>query len=293
MKLIKEKVLSVIMSALNEDVGSGDVTTALIFEKDFNAQAEIITKDDTIIAGTDIVRWIFDAVDERIKVIALCKDGDRIKKGKKVIHLKGPIRGILSGERTALNFLSRLSGVATLTSEFVKRIKGTNVKILDTRKTMPGLRILEKYAVAAGGGYNHRMGLWDEVLIKDNHLEGLKLDVENSRLKAIIDSVTAGKKRGHQNIEIEVINLKEFKAALEAGADIIMLDNMKIGDIKKAVKLKTARDKRQAREVLLEASGGVNLDNVRSIAKTGVDRISIGALTHSAPSIDFSLRVCK
>ncbi|MBU1887797.1 MAG: carboxylating nicotinate-nucleotide diphosphorylase, partial [Candidatus Omnitrophica bacterium] len=186
----------------------------------------------------------------------------------------------------ALNFLSRISGVATLTGKFVAKVKGTGAKILDTRKTMPGMRLLDKYAVRAGGGYNHRMGLWDGVLIKDNHLDSLQLTVNSSRPSVIIDSVKKAKVKGYKNVEIEVADLKEFKAALEAGADIIMLDNMKIEEIKKAVKVNGSR-------ALLEVSGKVNLDNVRSIAKAGVDRISIGSLTHSAPSIDFSLEVCK
>lgn len=284
MKLIKEKILPIIMSALNEDIGSGDITAGLMFEKDLNVRAEIIAKEDCVIAGADVVRWVFDTLDEKIEFTALYKDGAMIKKGKKVIYLKGSVKSILTGERTALNFLSRLSGVATLTSRFVEKIKGTGANILDTRKTMPGLRILEKYAVAAGGGHNHRAGLWDGILIKDNHISGLKFKVKGLKLKVIKDSIETAKKRGYKNIEIEVDNLKEFRAALEAGADIIMLDNMKSEDIKKAVKLRRSK-------VLLEVSGGVSLDNVRNIAKTGVDRISVGSLTHSAPSIDFSLEI--
>ena len=284
MKPAKEKILPVVISALNEDIGSGDLTTAFVFEKDMSVRAEIIAKEECIIAGIDVARRVFDTLNERIEFTSLYEDGSMVKKGKKVIFLKGPVKSILAGERTALNFLGRLSGIATLTGKFVRNVKGTGAKILDTRKTTPGMRMLEKYAVTAGGGYNHRAGLWDGVLIKDNHLAGLKFKVESSKLKVIRDSVDAAKKRGYKNIEIEVDGLKEFQAALEAGADIIMLDNMKREDIKKAVRM-------NRRKALLEVSGGVNLDNVRAIAKTGVDRISVGSLTHSAPSIDLSLEI--
>ncbi|MBU0759698.1 MAG: carboxylating nicotinate-nucleotide diphosphorylase [Candidatus Omnitrophica bacterium] len=289
MKLVKEKVLPLIMTALAEDIGCGDITVAIVFEKDTRSRADIVAKEDCVIAGIDVAGWVFKALDERMRSVALCKDGDSVSKGEKVMHLKGPLKSMLAGERVALNFLSRLSGVATLTARFVAKTKGTRALILDTRKTMPGMRLLDKYAVSAGGGYNHRMGLWDGVLIKDNHLDSLQLTVNSSRVRVIIDSVKKAKVKGYKNVEIEVDNLKEFKAALDAGADIIMLDNMKPVQIKKAVQLGRLRHS----DVLLEVSGGVNIDNVHSIAKTGVDRISIGLLTHSAPSVDFSLELCK
>lgn len=284
MKLAKEKVFPIIISALKEDIGSGDITSAVIFEKDISLLAHIVSREECVMAGMDVARWAFDAVDEKIIFTALCKDGDRIKKGKRIISVKGSANNVLSGERTVLNFIGHLSGVATLASEYAKMVKGTGAKIYDTRKTIPGLRNLEKYAVMVGGGYNHRMGLWDGVLIKDNHLSG-------SRGRAIKETVEAFKNKGYKNIEIEVENLAEFKEALAAGADIIMLDNMKIEDIKKAVKLRALSLKPGALGTLLEASGGINLDNVKKIAKLGIDRISIGRLTHSAPSIDFSLEI--
>jgi nicotinate-nucleotide pyrophosphorylase (carboxylating) len=284
MKSAKEKILPVVISALNEDIGNGDLTTALVFEKDMNVRAGIIAKEDCIIAGVDVARRVFDTLNERIEFTPLCEDGSMVKKGKKVISLKGPVKGILTGERTALNFLGRLSGISTLTGKFVKKVKGTGVKILDTRKTTPGMRILEKYAVTAGGGYNHRAGLWDGILIKDNHIKGSWLMAHGSWASVIKKLIGDAKSKRYKAIEIEVSNLKEFRAALEAGADIIMLDNMKQEDIKKAVRM-------NRRKALLEVSGGVNLDNVRAIAKTGVDRISIGSLTHSAPSIDLSLEI--
>ena len=285
MKLAKEKVFPIIISALKEDIGSGDITSSLLFEKDANIIAHIGAKEEAVIAGMDVAKWIFDAVDEKIAFTALCKDGDRIKKNKRIISVKGSAKNILSAERVVLNFLGHLSGIATLTAEYVKEVKGAGAKIYDTRKTTPGLRELEKYAVTMGGGFNFRIGLWDGIMIKDNHLEAVRLVKGGGlRVNAVIEAVAAFKNRGYKNVEVEVETLAEFKEALEAGADIIMLDNMKIEDIKKAVKLKGSR-------VILEVSGGISLENVKNIAKTGVDRISIGRLTHSAPSIDFSLEI--
>ena len=285
MKLTKEKAFPIIISALKEDIGSGDITSSLVFEKDVSLLAHIAAKEECVLAGIDVARWIFDAVDEKLSFTALCKDGDRVKKDKRVISVKGSAKNILSAERTVLNFLGHLSGIATLTSAFVKEAKGTNAKIYGTRKTIPGLRELEKYAVSIGGGFNFRIGLWDGVMIKDNHLDGMRVKGEGRGVKDIRDSVMMFKNRGYKNVEVEVESIAEFKEALEAEADIIMLDNMKVEDIRKAVKLKGAN-------VILEASGGVSLENIKKIAKTGVDRISIGELTHSAPSIDFSLEVC-
>jgi len=286
MHLTKEKAFPIIISALKEDIGSGDITSSLVFEKDVSLLAHIVAKEGCVLAGIDVARWIFDAVDEKLSFTALCKDGGRIKKDKRVISVKGSAKNILSAERTVLNFLGHFSGIATLTSAFVKEARGTNAKIYGTRKTIPGLRELEKYAVSAGGGFNFRIGLWDGVMIKDNHLDGMRVKGEGSGVKCIRDSVMMFKNRGYKNVEVEVESIAEFKEALEAGADIIMLDNMKAEDIRKAVKLKGAN-------VILDASGGVSLENIKKIAETGVDRISIGELTHSAPSIDFSLEICK
>lgn len=291
MKISKEKVFPIIISALKEDIGSGDITSSVIFEKDVSLLAHIIAKEECVMAGMDIAKWVFDAIDEKILFTALCKDGDRIKKGKRVISVKGSAKSILTAERTVLNFIGHLSGIATLTAEYVKEAKGTGARIYDTRKTMPGLREMEKYAVTLGGGFNYRVGLWDAVMIKDNHLDSLRFQVESSKLQNIKDSIMKFKNRGYKNVEIEVENIAEFKEALGAGADIIMLDNMKPDEIKKAVKLKNTFNKKHGAKVILESSGGISLDNVKKFAKTGVDRISIGKLTHSAPSIDFSLEI--
>ena len=281
--------MPIIMAALAEDLGTGDITSSVLFEKDINVIANIIINEECVVCGLDVVRWVFNAVDEKINFRPLRDDGCSVKKGKKIALLTGPVKGILSGERTALNFLGRLSGVATLTSKFTKKVKGSAAKIFDTRKTMPGWRVLEKYAVRIGGGRNHRMGLWDGVLIKDNHIESLRLKAGGSRLQVIKQAVEAARRKGCKNIEVEVEDLKEYKTALDAGADIIMLDNMKVEDIKKAVGL---RLKARGPKPILEVSGGITLDNVSKYAKTKIDRISIGFLTHSAPSIDFSLDLC-
>ncbi|MBU4312453.1 MAG: carboxylating nicotinate-nucleotide diphosphorylase [Candidatus Omnitrophica bacterium] len=277
MKLVKEKVLPIIMSALAEDIGSGDITSAVVFEKDVIVMADVFAKEACVVAGLDVAKWVFNTLDERVIFRPLANDGDSVNKGKKIISLKGSARNILTCERTALNFLGKISGVATLTSRFVEKTKGSKARIYDTRKTTPGMRVLEKYAVRMGGGQNHRTGLWDQVLIKDNHLA----------MTSIKTAVVTAKNHHYKNIEVEVDDLKKFKEALDAGADIIMLDNMKIEDVRKAVRI------RGRKKAALEVSGGVGLDNVARIARTGVDRISIGSLTHSAPSIDFSLEICK
>jgi len=286
MKLAREKALPIIMAALGEDVGGGDITSGAIFEKDMIVLADIVAKEECVLCGVDVAKWVFTVLDERIIFRSIYNDGAVVKKGKKIASIKGSLKNILTCERTALNFLSRLSGVSTLTAEFVKKAKKT--KIFDTRKTLPGLRILEKYAVRVAGGCNHRMGLWDQILIKDNHLA----------LCSIEDAIKRAKDKHYKNIEVEVDNLKDFRKAMDSGADIIMLDNMSVEDIRKAVKLRCSMlDARcsmlDARCSMpeLEASGGINLDNVAKIAKTGVDRISIGALTHSAPAVDFSLEI--
>lgn len=300
MKISKEKIYPIIMNALTEDLGSGDITSSTVFWGDVNVGAEIIAKEDCVLAGIDVVRWIFDALDEKIVFNPLRKDGSRVRKGKRVASLKGAARNILAGERTALNFISRLSGVATLTSIFVQKASKGSGRIFDTRKTTPGLRALEKYAVAIGGGCNHRMGLWDGILIKDNHLDVLQFSARSPRSGAIKDAVKAARAKGYRSIEVEVNNLKEYSSALDAEPDIIMLDNMKIEDIRKAARLRKSRSSsRSSRGAdrrhwpLLEVSGGVNLNNVARMSKTGIDRISVGSLTHSAPSIDFSLGICR
>ena len=260
--------------ALAEDVGPGDITTESIVDKGKKARAEIIVKEDGIVAGLPLAQIVFSSLDKGIKFKPVVKDGTFVKKGKKIAEIYGEARAILSGERLALNILQRLSGIATTTSLFVKKVKGTRTVILDTRKTIPLWRGADKYAVLAGGGSNHRFGLFDAILIKDNHLKfaDIKLAVEKC-------------KAAKMKIEVEVKNLSETKEAIISKADRILLDNMDAKTTKRAVAL----CKKAGIET--EASGGINIKNVRTIAKTGVDFISIGALTHSPKALDISLEI--
>lgn len=264
-----------IKTALAEDIGSGDITTNALVAKNKKAKAVIRVKEKGTIAGLEIAREVLRQVDREIKFSPKCCDGQAVNKGTIVAELAGPARGILTGERVALNFLQHLSGVATLTSSFAARVKGQGAGILDTRKTIPGMRALEKYAVKCGGGVNHRMGLYDAILIKDNHLK-----IAGGAKKAIEGIRGQGKE-----IEVETKNLTEVKEAIKAGADRILLDNMNLKNLRLAVK------RSKAAGIKTEASGGINLQNIAAIAKTGVHYISVGALTHSAPALDMSLEV--
>lgn len=269
------KIKNLITLALKEDLGSGDITTQAVVPKNLKAKAIIFSKEEGIICGLEVAKMAFKTLEPKIIFKKLVKDGGKIRTGQKLAEISGPAGKILSAARTALNFLQRLSGIATLTNEFVNGVEPHKVKILDTRKTTPGLRILEKYAVRVGGGKNHRFGLWDGILIKGNHID----------LVGLKEAVKRTKKLG-KRVEVEARNLKEVKEALEAGTDIIMLENMDLKTLKEGVRLIGKR-------ALIEVSGGVNLENVREIAKTGVDWISIGRLTHSVKSLDMSLRIKK
>jgi nicotinate-nucleotide pyrophosphorylase (carboxylating) len=267
--------------AILEDVGIGDITSDIIIPQKSVAIAEIICKENMILAGIPYVKRFFSILSKYVKsgnfsLEENYKDGDFIEKGSVIASLKCNARFLLAGERTALNLLQRLSGIATFTGQFVKKVKDLPVKILDTRKTTPGLRFMEKYAVRIGGGSNHRFALYDAILIKDNHIK-IAGSVEDAVIKAKKFSI-------YHKIEVEVKNIQELEKAIQAGADIVMLDNMDVETIKKAVKIAKGK-------VLIEASGGVNLDNIREIALTGVDFISIGALTHSAKAVDISMKI--
>jgi nicotinate-nucleotide pyrophosphorylase (carboxylating) len=264
-------------AALAEDIGEGDITTRAIVKKGQEGRAEFIAREDMVVAGLFIAEIVFKKLDKKAAFKARYKDGDKVKKGKVIATVSGPLGVLLTGERVALNFVQRLSGIATKTSAFVKAMKSTKTALLDTRKTTPCLRPLEKYAVAAGGGRNHRLGLYDSVLIKDNHI------MAAGSVTAALDAVKK-KYKGLVKIEVEVTDLNETREALASGADIIMLDNMKVPVIKKALKL--IGDK-----ALVEASGNINIDNIAAVAATGVDFISVGALTHSAKAIDISMEV--
>lgn len=275
-----KEIDKIIDTSLTEDIGSGDITTEAIFNKYKSTSAVIIAKEDGILAGIDVAERVFKKVDPDVNFKILVSDGENICRGLNVARIKGDVRTILKAERTALNFLGRMSGIATLTYEFVKRIKGTKAKILDTRKTSPVLRILEKYAVNAGGGYSHRMGLYDMFLIKDNHIKAAGgLD---KAIKRVIEF--RKEKRKNFKIEAEAENIEHVRTALSEGVDRIMLDNMNLRMVKKAVEIAKGK-------VEIEVSGNVNLKNVSPIASSGVDYISIGSITHSAKIIDFSLAI--
>ena len=262
---------------LNEDLGSGDVTTSWTIPADSFLRAQFLVKAGGVLAGMAVARLVFEQVDPNILFTELSPDGKPVRPGDIVAKVEGPGRSILTAERTALNFMQRMSGIASLTHRYVEAVSGTTAVILDTRKTAPGLRILDKWAVRLGGGQNHRMGLYDMVLIKDNHI---------AACGGITEAVA--RMRDHQphllRIEVEVSSLEQVEEALENGVDVIMLDNMDTQDIKNAVTLVAGR-------ALVEVSGGITLDNLSDVADTGVDIISIGALTHSARAVDISMRL--
>ncbi len=334
---ISKETRFLIRQALREDIGKGDITTAALIPKNLSGEARIEVKQNGIFCGGPIALEVFCQVDPKLIVKQKAQDGKKVRKGQVIFFMRGRIQSILKGERVALNFLGRLSGIATLTHEFVQKVRGTRAGIFDTRKTTPLWRELEKYAVRWGGGKNHRFGLWDEILVKDNHwvaltsLRGGREVISNAVIPArfkqesmdprlkhsgavllslhsgmtdcfppnraadplhiLADASLATAQHKGISIEIEVDNIKELTHLLEGDfiPDCILLDNFSVGDLKKAVKIV----KQRKCKVLLEASGGITLKNVSAVAKTGVDRISIGALTHSAPAVDFSLTISK
>lgn len=288
MQLDKERVVPIIKAALKEDIGRGDITTQALINKFASSRAAIITKEDSVVCGLQIAEWAMALVDYSVRFKPNCKDGTSVGAGKETAFLEGHVNSILKAERTMLNFLSFLSGIATRTKLFVDKAKPYGVKIMDTRKTLPLLRYLEKYAVSAGGGFNHRMGLYDQVLIKDNHIRAYSVErrAKSEKLKKIIELARKNNTK-EARIEIEVTNIEEFNDALSAKPDIIMLDNMSSRDVKACVEIRRLSKIKP----LLEASGGITLDNVEEYAKTKVDTISIGSLTNSIKAIDMSLEI--
>lgn len=266
--------------ALEEDAGRGDVTTSSVIPEGQEAEADVIAKERLVVCGLGVAEAVFTRFDWRTRLRSRVADGDPVTAGTVVATVRGPAPALLGGERVALNFLQRLSGIATLTQAFVAAAEGAKVRIADTRKTVPGLRALEKYAVRVGGGYNHRADLASGILIKDNHI-------------ALVGSVREAVRRARANaphglrVEVEVDSLADLDEALEAGAESVLLDNFQIRDIVEAVK----RVQERAPRTLIEVSGGVTLDRMHELAKTGVDVISIGALTHSARAVDLSFDV--
>ena len=282
MNINHPSVDNLIKLALAEDIGSGDITTDAIVSQNVKGEAYVVAKEDMVLSGIDVFKKVFQNVSGQWSVVSSqfkerYRDGEIVRSGKIIIEMSGNMRTLLTGERTALNFLQRMSGIATLTKKFVDSVKGFKAKIIDTRKTTPKLRILEKYAVRCGGGINHRFGLYDGILIKDNHIK-----VAGGIIKAV--KKVKDNAPHLMKIEVEVKSIKEVRDALKCKADVIMLDNMDISTIKRAVRLIN-------KVALVEVSGGVNLKNVVEIAATGVDYISIGALTHSARAVDISMEI--
>jgi nicotinate-nucleotide pyrophosphorylase (carboxylating) len=270
-------VRKVIEDALWEDIGPGDVTSDAVISEETSSTAEIIAKQDLVVAGVLLAREVFRKLDPWVQFSLLAHDGSKVQTGSMIAQVQGKTRALLAGERVALNLLQHLSGIATHTAKFVEAVKGYRAEILDTRKTLPGLRMLEKYAVRMGGGRNHRFGLYDGILIKDNHITAA-----GGIIKAMAD--IRKKVQPLLKIEVEVKTLDEVREAMAAGATMIMLDNMPPSLMKQAVNLVGGR-------LLVEASGNVTLENINSIAETGVDFISTGSITHSAPAADISMKI--
>jgi nicotinate-nucleotide pyrophosphorylase (carboxylating) len=280
--LSRDEIRIAVEASLAEDIGPGDATTLAIVPEKEHAMAAMTAREPIVVAGMEFAMECFRQLSREVDVIEQCADGDSIPPGSLLMNVRGPARAILSAERVALNFVQRLSGIATLTRKFVDAAAGTKAKILDTRKTTPGWRQLEKYAVVCGGGTNHRFGLFDMVLIKDNHLVALR----NERPNAIAAAIERARREYPTlRVEVEADTLEQVRQALDARADIILLDNMSLDDLRAAVKMAKPLEG----TVKFEASGGVNLSTVRGIAETGVDFISAGAITHSARAVDIGL----
>jgi nicotinate-nucleotide pyrophosphorylase (carboxylating) len=275
--LVSPQIERLIRDSLDEDIGAGDLATMATIAADSCGTGLFRAKKAGVVAGMVLLDRIFYFIDPKVEVRLLTKDGAEVKEGTVVAEAVGPVRALLLAERTALNFLQRLSGTATLTRKYVEAVKDYPCKVLDTRKTTPGLRTLEKYAVRMGGGMNHRIGLYDAALVKDNHIEATG---------SIAEAVKAVRRHAPfmAKIEVEASNLKQVQEAVEAGADVVMLDNMTLAQMAEAVKLINKRAD-------VEASGGITLENIRQVAATGVDFISSGALTHSAPVVDFNMKI--
>ncbi|MFN3966359.1 MAG: carboxylating nicotinate-nucleotide diphosphorylase [Endomicrobiia bacterium] len=284
MQLDLKKVREIVRIALAEDIGTDDITTKSIFSPTEVAQAKIVAKDNCIISGLAVAREVFKTLDKKCIWRAKYKDGVKVKAKRTVATVRGRAHAILSGERTALNFLSEMSGIATLTNKFVNKVKKYNIEIFDTRKTSPGLRMIEKYAVTCGGGKNHRMGLYDMILVKDNHIRLCRQ--RKIPIAQVLNSLRGRILRGTK-IEFEAQSLRDVELALNSELDIIMLDNMDYKTLKKAIKM----IRKSKKDVIIEISGGINLKNIEKIAKLRPDRISLGEITNSAPAIDFSLEI--
>ena len=277
--LITPDILNIIDSALAEDVSMGDPTTDILIDGDLSGRADMTAREPGVLAGIEVAAAVFRRLDPSLQVETVTEDGSRVAPGDKLAAVTGSVASMLKAERTALNFVQRLSGIATETSRYVDAVKGLDARIVDTRKTTPGLRKLEKYAVVMGGGQNHRRNLADGILIKDNHIEAMEL--QGMSIGDVVRRALDGAPHTIK-VEIEVETIEQLEEVLDAGADLVLLDNMGVGQMAAAVKVAAGR-------AVLEASGGITLDTVRAIAETGVDIISVGALTHSARALNVGL----
>ncbi len=289
-----EKIKEIVQLSINEDIGTGDITSKLFIPEDSISEGVIIAKENGILAGLPVAGYVISQIDNDLLFTPNIDDGSIIEKGTEIACVKGPTISLLSAERLVLNFLQRLSGIATATNRFVGKVKGYKAQILDTRKTVPGWRYLEKYAVKIGGGVNHRVGLYDQILIKDNHLKIMGSERQNGSISSLVKKARE-QIECEMLIEVEVEDLCQIKEVVDAGVDIILFDNMVPSKIREAVdmveELKNVCEFETDRTILTEASGNITIENVEEYAKAGVDRISIGAITHSARVLDISLDI--
>jgi nicotinate-nucleotide pyrophosphorylase (carboxylating) len=286
-KLDIKQVRPLIRMAMEEDLGGGDITTNLLFQDGTQAKATIVSREEIVVAGLPVVQEILRQYDERLNMTAHFRDGQSAHVGSKLATIEGPLRSLLSVERVMLNFLQRLSGIATTTSRYVRAVKGTKAKIYDTRKTLPGWRLLEKYAVRCGGGFNHRLGLYDGILIKDNHLAELGKKFP-ARLRRVVRAARQIEGLRFVAVEVDHVDDQLNHVLKIPGIDIVLLDNMGQWQLKHAVEMRDAMCGKNGKP-LLEASGNITLNNVSEIAQCGVDRIAVGAITHSAAAVDIGL----
>jgi len=289
-----KKIEEIVQLAIKEDIGTGDITSKIFIPEGSESEGVLIAKESGIVAGLPVAGYVLSQIDKDLLFTVNIEDGSRVEKGSVIAVVKGLTISLLSAERLVLNFLQRLSGIATATNKFAEKVEGHKTQILDTRKTTPGWRYLEKYAVKIGGGANHRMGLFDQILIKDNHLEIMEQEKENGDIGSLVKK--ARKQITNEVlIEVEVEDLCQIKEMVDAGVDIILFDNMAPTKIKEAVEMvkecKNSRDAGSVRSILTEASGNISIENVEEYAKSGVDRISVGMITHSARALDISFDI--
>jgi len=289
-----EKIKDIVQLAIKEDIGDGDITSKIFIPDGSKTEGMLIAKEAGVVAGLPVAGYVLSQIDENLILTSNIEDGSRVKKGTIIGSVKGLILSLLSAERLVLNFLQRLSGIATATNRFAEKIKGYRTQIMDTRKTAPGWRYLEKYAVRVGGGINHRMGLYDQILIKDNHLKTMGSEKENGAISRFVRKAREQIENG-MLIEVEVEDLCQIKEVMDAGVDIILFDNMEPSKIREAVGMVKEFEKNQGagtgNAILTEASGNITIENVEEYADAGVDRISVGAITHSARALDISFDI--